>query len=86
MLSFTDCTVKYSPNFPVPHTQQTIPRLPAKQLYASDAITEHDFTQTTQTAAALDSPPFGPSDRISQAWHQAAATVSYTHLTLPTKA
>ena len=41
--------------YPVPHTQQTIPGLPAKRLYTSDGIRELDFTQITQTAAALDS-------------------------------
>ena len=34
--------------------QQTIPRLPATQLYASDRISELDLTHITQTAA-LDS-------------------------------
>ena len=35
--------------------QQTIPSLPAKRFYASDGISELDFIQITQTAAALDS-------------------------------
>jgi len=53
-LLFANITLNNSLKFPLTHTRQTIPDLPASRLDADHGQIELEFTQITQTAA-LDS-------------------------------